>query len=164
MRDSVDWNCSQLSTLNCFLIFKLLFFFFYLLNSHCHGNQYTDVIIWKCWHSENLFLSQKFCIKMEFWDSRAEYTAFSWLLQMALLTTHLSVIAQAPAKKSSLAVKGQIQDAGAVGAVSGSVAEFLHKLEQVSSPSVQNYLHPLFSCHVQLGCKFFATWKDFLQS
>lgn len=83
---------------------------------------------------------------------------------MALLTTHLSVIAQAPAKKSSLAVKGQIQDAGAVGAVSGSVAEFLHKLEQVSSPSMQNYLHLLFSSHVQLGCKFCATWKDFLQS
>lgn len=85
-------------------------------------------------------------------------------MQMALLSTRLSVIAQGLTKKNSLVVKGQIQGAGDIDTVSGSVADLLHKLEQVSTPSAQSFLHLAFSCNVQLGCKFFGMWKDLFQS
>lgn len=88
---------------------------------------------------------------MEFSDSGAAHTAFSWPVQMALLSARLSVTAQRLTKKNSLAVKEQIGDAGVVDSV--PVADSLHKLEQVCTHSAQRFLHLPFSCNVQSGCK-----------
>lgn len=81
---------------------------------------------------------------------------------MAILCTLLSVTAQGPTK-NSLVVKGQIEDAGAAA---------LHFLALLQNSCVNLSklvplllcLHLPFSCHVQLGCKFFGMWTDFFWS
>lgn len=121
------------------------------------------MIIWKLWHSENLFLSQKFCIKLKFPDSEAGYILHFPNLCRWLFFVHFCQSQHKDPQRTGLVVKEQIQDAGAV------VLHFLALL-QCSYVNLSKLvllllcLHLPFSCHVQLGCKFFGMWTDFFWS
>lgn len=97
-----------LKTVNFKLFFILKLYFFYISNFYCCGNL--------CTHSDNMemltfakpFSITKLLYRDGVLDSGAGYTVFSRPLQMAHLSTCLSVTAQGLTKMNSLLVKGQI--------------------------------------------------------